>query len=101
MAAAVTADTVCMASVDVVAQEIEGELVIVPLAAGLGDADDALCALNASGKAIWQRLDGRRTLGAVVAELGEQFQAPRDVIEPDVLGFAGEMLRRGFLIAGA
>jgi len=34
-----TPDTICAPSDDVVAREIEGEIVIVPLTAGIGDAD--------------------------------------------------------------
>ena len=33
-------------------REIEGELIIVPLVAGIGDADDELFTLNETGKAI-------------------------------------------------
>ena len=47
------------------AREIEGDMVIVPLVAGIGDADDELYTLNETGKAIWKRLDGRRTIGDV------------------------------------
>jgi len=37
-------------SEDVVAREIEGELIIVPLAAGIGDLEDELYTLNETGK---------------------------------------------------
>ena len=37
-----TLATVCIPSEDVVAREIEGEIVIVPLVAGIADADDEL-----------------------------------------------------------
>jgi hypothetical protein len=46
MATGVTLDTVCVPSMDVVAREIEGDMVIVPLVAGIGDADDELYTLN-------------------------------------------------------
>ena len=36
-------------SEDVVAREIEGEFIIVPLAAGIGDMEDELYSLNESG----------------------------------------------------
>jgi hypothetical protein len=99
----VTRDTVCASSTDVVACEIEGEIVLVSLDLDMEDADDddGLCTLNATGKAIWQRLDGRRTLGDVAGELEEHFHAPRVVIEADVLGFAADMVRRGFLVGRA
>ena len=52
---------------DVVAREIEGDLSIVPLVAGSGDVEDELFTLNDTGKAIWDKLDGQRSLADVVA----------------------------------
>jgi hypothetical protein len=97
MKAQVTLDAICTPSEDVVAREIEGEIVIVPLAAGIGDADDELYTLNETGHAIWRKLDGARTLGAVVDALAQEFSTPRGDIESDVLGFASELTRRRIL----
>ena len=91
-------DAVYAASGDVVAREIEGEIVIVPLVAGVGDADDELYTLNEAGAALWRRLDGVSTLGAVAAELADEFAAGQDVIERDVAGLVGELLRRGIVV---
>lgn len=99
MVAAVTLDTVCTPSEDIVSREIEGAVIIVPLAAGIGDADDELYTLNDSGQAVWQRLDGRRTLGDVAADLAAEFDADRDELETDVLGFAAALVWRGILSA--
>ena len=41
-------------SEDIVAREIEGELIIVPLAAGIGDMEDELFSLNETGREIWE-----------------------------------------------
>ncbi len=84
---------------NVVARLIEGELVIVPLVGGLGDADDELYTLNETGHAMWGKLDGVRTLRAVAAELDEQFSAAPGVVEADVLGLVAELLHRRFLVA--
>jgi coenzyme PQQ biosynthesis protein PqqD len=89
--------TIRAPSDDIVAREIEGEIIIVPLVAGIGDADDELYTLNPAGQAIWQQLDGTRTLAAVVDALAQEFDAPRADIEADVLGFCDEMVRRGIL----
>ena len=90
-------DMICTPSDDIVAREIEGEIVIVPLASGIGDAEDELYSLNETGQAIWKHLDGACTLDAVVDALAQEFDAPRTELEVDVLGFAGEMVRRGIL----
>ena len=99
MAETVTLVTVCVPSDDIVAREIEGEIIIVPLVAGIGDADDELYTLNETGQAIWAQLDGQKTLAEVAAALSAEFDAPADEIEADVLGFAAEMAERGILAA--
>jgi len=99
MEAQIILETICTPSEDVVAREIEGEVVIVPLVAGIGDADDELYTLNETGQAIWKKLDGQRTLKDVAAALVSEFNTPLDDIENDVLGFASELTRRGILTA--
>ena len=101
MAMPTTPDTICAPSDDVVAREIEGEIVIVPLVAGIGDADDELYTLNDTGRAIWQRLDGKATLREIATSLMEEYEASGAELEADVLGFADEMVQRGILTARA
>ena len=91
-------DAICTPSEDVVAREIEGELILVPLAAGIGDAEDDLYTMNETGKAIWTRLDGNKTLRAVATELAADFNAPPGEIEKGVLGLAAELARRKMLV---
>ncbi len=97
MATTVTLATICAPSDDIVARDIEGEIVIVPLVSGIGDAEDELYSLNETGQAIWKQLDGARTLGAVVDALAQEFGTPRADIERDVLGFARELTGRRIL----
>jgi len=91
-------ESVLTPSEDIVAREIEGELIIVPLVAGMGDMEDELYTLNDPGKAIWRQLDGKRSLGEVVAILAEEYDADPDEIVRDVLGLLGELTRRGMLV---
>jgi hypothetical protein len=93
----VSVDTICVPSEDVVAREIEGDMIIVPLIAGIGDADDELYTLNETGKAIWKKLDGQRSLEKVSVELTDEFSSPAGEIKDDVLGFAAEMVQQGIL----
>ena len=87
-----------MPSDDVVAREIEGELIIVPLAAGIGDMEDELFTLNDTGRAIWHRLDGAKSLQDIAADLCSEFDAPADKILEDVTGFTAELLRRRMVV---
>lgn len=79
---------------DIVAREIEGEVVIVPLASGVGDMEGELYTLNETGRAIWRKLDGTKKVREIVAELSEEFEAPPEVLEADVAGLLAELLKR-------
>ena len=83
---------------DIVAREIEGELIIVPLVAGIGDMEDELFSLNDTGKDIWHRLDGKTTLAGVANALAAEYDAQPDEIESDVIGLVGELVRRKMLV---
>lgn len=93
----VTENTICVPSENVVAREIEGDLIIVPLVAGIGDVNDELFTLNETGKAIWKKLDGEKSLEKISVELTEDFSSSAEEIKADVLGFAAEMVRRGIM----
>jgi len=95
----ISLDTVYAVSEDVVAREIEGEIIIVPLVAGIGDLEDELFTLNETGKAIWEKLDGRCSLGEVIADLAAEYLAEPGEIETDVLGLVQELTRRRMLVA--
>lgn len=94
----ITLDRIYALSEDVVTREIEGQLLIVPLAAGIGDMEDELYTLNATGRAIWGKLDGARTLAQIAAELADEYAGPAADIERDVLGLISELDRRKMLV---
>jgi hypothetical protein len=83
---------------DIVAREIEGELIIVPISSGVGDMEAELFTLNETGKAVWKRLDGTNDLRSVIGSLAGEFEAPRGEIEEGVLGLVGELLKRRMLV---
>jgi hypothetical protein len=91
-------DAVYIPSDDVVAREIEGEFIIVPLAAGIGDMEDELYSLNESGLAIWKCLDGKKSLKEISTDLAGDYTASLDEIEQDILGLVSELLRRKILV---
>ena len=91
-------ENIFVVSDDVVAREIEGELIIVPLAAGIGDMGDELYTLNETGKAIWRQLDGSNNLGKIVTDMVHEFAAERAEIEQDVLGLVAELARRRIVV---
>lgn len=91
-------DSVYAPSDDVVAREIAGELIIVPLVAGIGDMEDELFTLNETGRAIWKELDGERNLRAIIGTLVQTYDAPAAEIEQDAVGLVQELVNRRMLV---
>jgi hypothetical protein len=87
-----------MPSPDVVAREIEGELIIIPITSGIGDLEDELYTVNPTGRLVWAKLDGKRDLGAVAAELVAEHTASPGEIEKDVVGFVRELVARRIVV---
>ena len=94
----ISINAVYQASDEVVAREIEGELIIVPLTSGIGDMEDELFTLNETGRAIWSKLDGSKSLQEIAVELQQEYEAPLDEIESDIAGLAQELLNRRILV---
>jgi len=84
---------------DIVARDIEGELIIVPLVAGIGDMEDELYTLNETGRAIWSKLDGARPLSAVIVEIASEYAADEGEVERDVCGLVEELAKRRMVVA--
>ena len=85
-------------SEDVVAREIDGSLIIVPLTSGVGDLEDDLFSMNETGTEIWNLLDGRKTLKEAVATLEKKYRGSPDEIERDVAGIVEELLKRRMIV---
>lgn len=88
-------------SEDVVAREVQGEFIIIPVTNGVGDLEDEIFTLNPVGLAVWNKLDGKKSLNKVVKDLILEFEGSSDEIEKDVLGFTGELLNRRMLVEAA
>ena len=98
MKAEVNLGDVYAPSDDVVAKEIEGEIIIVPLSADIGGMEDALYTMNDTGKAIWDRLDGKNSLKDVVEKLSIEYKASSVEIEKDVIKLVEELLIKKMLV---
>jgi hypothetical protein len=84
-------------SEDVVAREVQGEFIIIPITSGIG-SEDEIFTLNEFGRAVWDKLDSKKSLKEVVNSLSLKFDAPIAKIENDVLGFAKELLKKKILV---
>lgn len=84
---------------DVVARDIGGEFIIVPITAGIGDGEDQIFSLNDPGRAVWEKLDGTRSLKDVIEELAKEHDGDVDAIGKDVAGITTELLKRKMIKA--
>jgi coenzyme PQQ synthesis protein D (PqqD) len=92
-----TLDGIYVLSADLVVREIQGELIIVPLVAGMGDLEDEIFTLNDTGKAIWNKLDGKNSLAEISQSLAEEFDTPLEKVQEDVVGFMNEIFTRNMV----
>ena len=75
----------------VVAQQAQGEQVLLALDTGL------YYALNEVGSTVWELCDGHATLASVVNAICAEFEAPAQVVEVDVAELVTELLDEGLL----
>ena len=95
---ALTLDDIMAQSKDVVARVIEDELIMVPLITCIGNMDAEVYSINETGKAIWSRLDGKRSLRTIAREMAEEFSTALGVIEREVLGLVEELQKRKMVV---
>jgi hypothetical protein len=84
-------------SEDIVARDVQGEFIIIPITSGVG-GEDEIFSLNKFGRAIWDNIDSKKTLKEVVNCLLLKFDASRTEIEKDVLGLTKELLKKKILV---
>jgi len=98
MSKKISLDAKYVPSEDIVARDVQGEFVIIPITSGIGDLEDEIFSLNESGRAVWDQLDAKKTLREVIKVLESKFEATGDEIEKDVLGISEELLKRKMLV---
>jgi hypothetical protein len=91
-------DQVFAVSKNVVAREIEGDLIIVPVTSGIGDLEDELYSLNSTGKAIWSKLDGIKSLREIINQLIQEYEVTADEALADVHGLLSELIKRQMVV---
>ncbi len=85
-------------SEDIVAREIQGEFIIIPIASGFSTSEEEIFSLNEFGKTIFNRLDGKRSLKDIIRRLMCIYSGTQEQIEKDVTAFIKELLRRKMIV---
>ena len=93
-----TRDAVYAVSEDVVARKIENEIALIPIDMDIRDKENKLFTLNPAAQVIWKRLNGKKSLRDIIADLTAEFNAPAGVIEKDVIALVEKLLKRKVLV---
>lgn len=98
MKSSIDLNSIYKPSEDVVARDVQGEFIIIPITSGIGDLEDEIFTLNETGRVVWDSLDGKKTLQNVIENLESEFEAAEGEIGKDVLGISAELFRRKMLV---
>lgn len=91
-------DKIYALSEEIVTRQVHGEFVIIPITSGVGDLEDDIFTLDESGRAIWDKLDGKKSLAEIANELRADFDAEPGKIEQDLVGLIGELVKRRIVV---
>jgi coenzyme PQQ biosynthesis protein PqqD len=69
----------------IIAQRASGALILLSL------ADGNYYRLNEVGDRVWELCDGTRSVAEVVAIIGQEYEAPAEAVEADVLALLEEL----------
>lgn len=79
-------DTVYRKKEKVIARNIAGEDLLVPVRGSLADMQK-LFVLEGVGEFIWENLDGRKTVKDILGDLLGSFDGEREQVEKDLVEF--------------
>ncbi len=78
-------------STDFVQRNVAGECLLIPIRRRLTDAN-SLFVLNETGAAVWERLDGTRSLQEIARDLLQNYEVPPEQLEQDVQELVNDLL---------
>lgn len=81
---------------DVVARQIEGELIIVPIRRGVGDMN-SLYTLNSVGSVLWEFMAEEHSLPEMVARICDEFEVTAAQANSDIQAFLDSMLEESLI----
>ncbi len=87
---AITLDSVIIRNEDVIFRKIEDEYVLVPMIAS-SDEVEHIYNLNKVGADVWERINGKLTVGDIINDLISEYEATPEQITKDVLDFLNDI----------
>lgn len=87
----ISPDSIVSWSEDTVATDVNDEIVLMSM------QRNRCYGLGASGSEIWRKMNTPIRVGALITELQQQFEAPGEQIESDVLATLADLLSEGLI----
>ena len=92
-------NTVYRQAENIVTRKVMNETLLVPISGDIASMDE-LYTLNETGTFIWQALDGTRTLAEIGRQLEQEYDAPPELIQSDVLEIMSGLAEAGLVEGG-
>lgn len=90
-------DSIFTRSDDLIAKEIEGRFMIVPLISGVGNLDEEMFQLNSTGSVVWKMFDGKKSLSDIISHLSKEYKADPEIIKNDVIVLIHTLVEKKFI----
>ena len=87
----ISMNSILRKSENAVFRKIGDEYILVPIAASVADVE-SIFNLNETGAAIWDKIDGKKSLKEIIREIEEEYEAEGQQLETDVVKFVNEMM---------
>lgn len=75
---------------DVVARDIVGETILVPIRGKLADMQ-RIFSIDTTAEYIWRQIDGKSTLGTIYENVLDTFDVDQDQAREDMLSFINDL----------
>lgn len=94
----ITETTVVAKHLELVERDIDGELLVIPIMAGVGDADANLYSFNEQGATIWKLIDGTRSVGEIADLVCAEYEVTREQALQEIVSFCTDGVSRNLLL---